>query len=136
MTTVYRWFTIFTDAILEKMQSTENYYRQTYQSVAGEVSDRRWKGLRSELERSGMIITVSSLQMYAKFKTQFPRTAITKKALNIYERFQQKYSDYPEFSGEELLEILRTIKPNLGDRMLVNSWYKANLAFSKQASKI
>lgn len=116
------------------MQSTESYYRQTYQSVAGEVSDRRWKGLRSELERSGMVITVSSLQMYARFKSQFPRTAITRKALNVYEKFQQDYLDHPEFSGEELLEILKTIKPNVGERMLVNSWYKANLAFSKQAN--
>ncbi|MBD2248235.1 hypothetical protein [Nostoc sp. FACHB-888] len=116
------------------MQSTENYYRQTYQSVAGKVSDRRWKSLRSELERSGMIITVSSLQMYARFKTQFPRTAITKKALNVYNKFQQDYSNYPEISGEKLLEVLRTIKPNVSDRMLINSWYKANLAFSKQAN--
>jgi hypothetical protein len=115
------------------MQSTETYYRQTYQSVAGEVSNRRWRGLRSELERSGMTITVSTLQMYAKFKTQFPRTPITKKAIKTYDRFQEKYSNHSEFSGNELLEILRTIKPNVTDRMLINSWYKANLAFGKQA---
>lgn len=113
-------------------QSTETYYRQTYQAVAGEVSNRRWRNLRNELERSGMTITVQTLRMYAKFKTQFPRTPITKQALTTYEKFQEKYSNYSEFSGIQLLEILREIKPNVTDRMLVNSWYKAGLQFSKQ----
>jgi hypothetical protein len=118
---------------VKKMQSTETYYRQTYQSVAGQVSNRRWRNLRSELERSGLTVTVSTLQTFAKFKTQFPRTPITKQALKTYERFQEKYSNHPEFTGNELLEILRKIKPNVTDRMLINSWYKANMAFSRQA---
>ncbi|MBW4558267.1 MAG: hypothetical protein KME59_20535 [Trichormus sp. ATA11-4-KO1] len=113
-------------------QSTEAYYRQTYQAVAGEVSNRRWRNLRGELERSGMTITVSTLRMFAKFKNQFPRTPITKQALKTYERFQQDYQDTQEFSGNELLEILRKIKPNVTDRMLINAFYKSCLHFSKQ----
>ena len=115
-------------------QKTDTYYRQTYQSVAGEVSNRRWRNLRRELEKSGMRITVSSLKMFARFKSQFPRTTITKKSLEVYEQFQNKYSSYPEIAGNKLLEILREIKPTVTDRMLINSWYKANLSFSKQAN--
>lgn len=115
-------------------QKTDTYYRHTYQSVAGEVSNRRWRNLRRELEKSGMRVTISSLKMFARFKSQFPRTTITKKSLEVYEQFQNKYSSYPEISGGMLLEILREMKPTVTDRMLINSWYKANLSFSKQAN--
>jgi hypothetical protein len=115
-------------------QKTDTYYRQTYQSVAGEVSNRRWRSLRRELEKSGMRITVNSLKMFARFKSQFPRTTITKKSLEVYEQFQNKFSSHPEISGDKLLEILKEIKPNVTDRMLINAWYKANLSFSKQAN--
>ncbi|MBE9053441.1 hypothetical protein IQ243_24140 [Nostocales cyanobacterium LEGE 11386] len=114
-------------------QTTETYYRQTYESVAGEVSNRRWRNLRSELEHSGMVVTVKTLRMYARFKTQFPRTPITKQAIKTYENFQNKYSDYQEFTGELILSILREIKPNVTERMLINSWYKAGLQFGKHS---
>ncbi|WP_414553514.1 hypothetical protein [Anabaena sp. CCY 0017] len=115
-------------------QSSETYYRQTYQAVAGEVSNRRWRNLRSELERSGMSVTVKTLKMFAQFKTLHPRTPITKQAIATYESFQNTYADYSDFTGIELLEILRTIKPHVTDRMLINAWYKARLQFSRTAN--
>lgn len=113
-------------------KSTEAYYRQCFESIFGQTDNRRWRSLRSELERSGMSITLTTLQMYANFKKRFPRTPITKQAIKIYEQFQEKHSISDEFSGVQLLEILRQIKPSVTDRMLINSWYKAGLHFGRQ----
>jgi hypothetical protein len=80
-----------------------------------------------------MSLTVQTLQMYAQFKLQYPRTRITKEAIETYASFQERYRNYSEITGSELLEVLKEIKPDVTDRMLANSWYKAGLAFSKQA---
>jgi hypothetical protein len=47
------------------MQTRDTYYRQTYEAVAGEISNRRWRGLHQELKASGLLITVQTLRMYA-----------------------------------------------------------------------
>lgn len=116
------------------MQTRDTYYRQTYEAVAGEISNRRWRGLHQELKASGLLITVQTLRMYAQFKMLHPRTPITKQAIATYESFQNTYADYSDFTGIQLLEILRTIKPHVTDRMLINAWYKAGLQFSRTAN--
>jgi len=110
-----------------------DYYRKAFESISGILSNRRWRQIRNELERSGVAINLKSVQSYAQLKTFHPRTVLTKQSLATYENFQHKYIDDSEFSGNKLLEILREIKPNVSDRMLINSWYKANLRFGRQA---
>jgi hypothetical protein len=110
----------------------KDYYRLAFEAITGSLSNRRWQQIRNELERSGMVINLNSVRMYAQLKAQYPRTVLTKSVIKTYNKFQEKYSNYPEFSGNQLLEILREIKPNVTDRMLINSWYKAGLAFSRQ----
>lgn len=114
-------------------QSTQqDYYRCAFEMISGSLNNRRWKQIRSELERSGLVVNLKSIQSYALLKTQYPRTVLTKKAIRIVENFQEEYHPTYEFSGEELLGILRRIKPRVGDRMLINFFYKASLKFGKQ----
>jgi hypothetical protein len=101
--------------------------------ISGSLNNRRWKQIRSELERSGLVVNLKSVQSYALLKTQYPRTVLTKKAIRIVENFQEEYHPTYEFSGEELLGILRKIKPRVGDRMLINFFYRASLQFGKQS---
>lgn len=115
-----------------KESSQPDYYRNAFETIAGTLNNRRWKQVRSELERSGLVLNLKSVQSYALLKTQYPRTVLTKKAIKIVEEFQDNHDSTDEFSGEELLVILRRIKPKVGDRMLANFFYKAELHFGRQ----
>lgn len=115
-----------------KESSQPDYYRNAFETISGTLNNRRWKQVRSELERSGLVLNLKSVQSYALLKTQYPRTVLTKKAIKIVEEFQDNHDSTDEFSGEELLVILRKIKPKVGDRMLANFFYKACLQFGKQ----
>jgi len=108
-----------------------DYYRVAFESIAGEVSNRRWKQIRNELERSGVNLNIKSVQSYAQLKLNYPRTVLTKKAVQLVEDFQNKYQCKQEFLGEELLEELQAIKTQVSERMLINFFYKANLQFGK-----
>jgi uncharacterized protein YbcI len=114
-------------------QSTQpDYYRCAFEMISGSLNNRRWKQIRAELERSGIVVNLKSVQSYALLKTQYPRTVLTKKAIKAVENFQENYHPTHEFLGEELLDIMRRIKPHVGDRMLINFFYKASLQFGKQ----
>lgn len=115
-----------------KESKQPDYYRKAFETISGALNSRRWKQVRSELERSGLVLNLQSVQSYALLKTQYPRTVLTKKAIKTLEEFQDNYHSTHEFSGEELLVILKSIKPKVGDRMLINFFYKARLQFGKQ----
>ncbi|TVP63419.1 MAG: hypothetical protein EA343_08180 [Nodularia sp. (in: Bacteria)] len=114
-------------------QVKKDYYRQAFEAISGTLSDRRWRQIRNELERSGVTINLKSVQSYAQLKASYPRTVLTKQSLTAYENFLNKYSSYQEFTGEMILSILRQIKPNVTNRMLINAWYKAGLQFGKHS---
>ncbi|MCC5661438.1 hypothetical protein LC608_31700 [Nostoc sp. XA010] len=115
------------------MKQSADYYRKVFELISGEISNRRWRQIRNELERSGVVVTQKSVQSYARLKTQYPRTVLTKKAIQIVEDFQSNCHPTHKFTGEELLNILREIKPHVTDRMLLNAFYKAHIQFSKQS---
>jgi hypothetical protein len=114
-------------------QIKKDYYRQAFEAISGTLSNRRWRQIRNELERSGVSINLKSVQCYAQLKVFYPRTVLTKQSLTAYENFLNKYSSCQEFTGELILSILREIKPNVTERMLINSWYKAGLQFGKHS---
>lgn len=117
-----------------KQSSREtDYYRQAFEMISGSLPNRRWRQILNELQRSGVVINIKSVQNYARFKVQYPRTVLTKSAIKIVEQFQNNYQQIEKIKGEELLKILRNLKPNVGDRMLINAFYKARLSFGKQS---
>lgn len=115
-----------------KESSQPDYYRDAFETISGTLNNRRWRQVRSELERSGLVVNLKSVQSYALLKTQYPRTVLTKKAVKTVEEFKDAHEPTDEFSGEELLVILRKIKPKVGERMLANFFYKAELHFGRQ----
>lgn len=121
-------------AYLPMQQSTQatDYYRKAFELISGSLPNRRWRQIRNELERSGLVINLKSVQSYARLKISYPRTVITKKAIKTLDDFQLKNQYRQDFLGQELLEILRGIKPKVSDRMLINSFYKARLPFGRQ----
>jgi hypothetical protein len=116
------------------MQANEHkdYYRQAFEAISGELSPRRWRQIKKEIDNSGLVINVKNIQTYAILKAKNPRTVITRLALKIFNQFQDEYSNCQELTGELILSILRKIKPHVTDRMLLNAFYKAHLQFGKQ----
>lgn len=116
------------------MQAKEqkDYYRQAFEAISGELSPRRWRQIKKEIENSGLIVNFKNIQTYAILKVKNPRTVVTKSALKIFNKFQDNYSNSQDLSGELILSILRDIKPHVTDRMLLNYFYKARLQFGKQ----
>jgi hypothetical protein len=117
---------------LPMTQAQQDYYRQAFELITGAIADRRWKQIKNELRRSGMRISIDSIQNYAQFKLHYPRTVLTKSAVKAVEEFQSQYKNRREFLGEELLDILHQINPKVSERTLINAFYKARLPFSKQ----
>ncbi|QLE60027.1 hypothetical protein FD725_31975 (plasmid) [Nostoc sp. TCL26-01] len=117
---------------MQQSSQATDYYRKAFELISGNLANRRWRQIRNELERSGVVVNLKSVQFYARLKVSYPRTVLTKSSLKTLERFQLKYQDKQEFLGQELLNILRQIKPKVTDRMLVNGFYKARLPFGRQ----
>ncbi|WP_445631164.1 hypothetical protein [Nostoc sp. DSM 114167] len=115
------------------MQAKEqkDYYRQAFEAISGELSPRRWRQIKGEIENSGLVINLKNIQTYAILKVKNPRTVITKSALKTFNRFQDNYSNCQDLTGELILSILREIKPHVTDRMLLNAFYKARIRFCK-----
>jgi hypothetical protein len=113
-------------------QAQQDYYRQAFELITGAIADRRWRQIRNELKRSGMKITLYSVQSYARFKLHYPRTSLTKSAVKAVEEFQLQHKNRAEFLGEELLDIFHQINPKVSERTLINAFYKARLPFAKQ----
>ncbi|BAY20250.1 hypothetical protein NIES21_61200 (plasmid) [Anabaenopsis circularis NIES-21] len=117
---------------IKQSKEAPDYYRKAFELISGSLPNRRWRQIRNELERSGVVINLKSVQFYARLKLSYPRTVLTKSSIKTLERFQLRHQDRQEFLGQELLNILREIKPTVSDRMLINSFYKARLSFGRQ----
>ncbi|MBD6619707.1 hypothetical protein FNW02_28790 [Komarekiella sp. 'clone 1'] len=113
------------------MKQSADYYRKAFELISGTLTNRRWRQIKRELESSGVVLNLQSVQCYARLKVSYPRTVLTNSAVRTFENFQTKYQDTQEFTGNQLLSILRELKPNVSERMLLNAFYKARIQFCK-----
>jgi hypothetical protein len=46
---------------MQQSSQATDYYRRAFELISGSLPNRRWRQIRNELERSGVVITVRSL---------------------------------------------------------------------------
>lgn len=115
------------------MTTTETFHRCIIQGIMGVLSNRQWLRLYTEIKKSQLGLSKSTLENYAQFKKEFPRTKLNQKIIKNFDEFQNKHKNISYFSGKELLEILQKIKPKVTQRQLINGFYKAKFPYRKES---
>ena len=99
--------------------------RNTYESIAGVVSDRQWRRIRQQIgvegqaeEMTASVGTINDMRAYALLRKKYPRSEIDPLDISRYKTFLEHFP-FDGCEGEDLLKgIQKVLKPAPDDRTI------------------